>query len=306
MTGRYQRAPNADRRDASLRGVEGPVRLGRYELVPLLDGAELLDDPLDQYFPGVPAGAVHEVHERWPALVGSQGQWRLHVRCTLIRSPDITVLVDTGVGGADAPGFSWFHRAGRLIDELAASGTPRDAVDMVVITHVHDDHIGGTTAEGGPAFPRARFLIQQADLTWQRAWAAKEEEDRIIDEQLLRPLERAGVLEVADGDAEVAEGIRVRLAPGHTPGHQIVEVRGDDGSTAVISGDTFNLPAQLAHPDGHGSSDDDPASAAATRRAVIEELVQRDVLVAPSHFAEPFGRLATDEDGRPTWTPLIG
>jgi glyoxylase-like metal-dependent hydrolase (beta-lactamase superfamily II) len=176
-------------------------------------------------------------------------------------------------------------------------------VDTVVLTHIHDDHLGGTTFGGDPAFPNARYLLQAADLEALRSSAGSDEEDRAIYEASVRPLEAGGVLDIVRGDAELAPGVRIRHAPGHTPGHQIVDVAAE-GSRVVISADAFNLPVQMTEPDWFSATDQDPTVANATRRSLLDELAGSPTLVAPSHFAEPFGRVNTRPDGRTGWEPL--
>jgi len=171
-----------------------------------------------------------------------------------------------------------------------------------VISHSHSDHIGGVLlADGTPAFPRARYLIQRADVEWERAAAAESAEEGRTWTELLEPLSSIGALDVIDGDRRLTDAIELHHAPGHTPGHQVVRIE-SDGARALLSADTWNHPVQLAHPEWWAGSDDDHAAAEATRRALLAEIVDADVLVAPTHFGEAFGRIATGADGAAGWT----
>jgi glyoxylase-like metal-dependent hydrolase (beta-lactamase superfamily II) len=279
------------------------VRVGPIELVPLLDGDETLTDPLEEAFPGVPAAAWEQVKRDHPDLVGPDGAWHIRIRCTLVRTPSRTILVDTGVGPDTAPAAAWFPTPGRLPAALAAAGASADDVDAVVLTHIHDDHLGGTAESGDPTFANARYVLQAADLRALRSSAETDEEDREIYETSVLPLEAAGVLDVVEGDVELAPGVRVRHAPGHTPGHQVVDVAAE-GARAMISADAFNLPAQMTDPEWHSATDQDPALANATRRSLLGELAGTPAIVAPSHFAEPFGRVVARPGGRTAWEPL--
>jgi glyoxylase-like metal-dependent hydrolase (beta-lactamase superfamily II) len=282
------------------------VWIGGIEVMSLLDGAEDLDDP-DILDPSHgPSDPVWEPsRRRYPAVFAAHGGWRLHVRATLLRAHGRTVLVDTGVGGPTAPAMSWYPAAGRLMRALAESESSPAEVEVVVLTHVHDDHIGGTgTAEGAPAFPNARYVINRVELDWLEGLARKSDEDQAIWDRLLAPLKSGGVLQAVDGDHQVARGIGTRHLPGHTPGHQVVQV-GDGGASLLVSGDAINHPAQLQQPELATGPDEDAEGAMGARRMLLGELVDSDRVLAPAHFAEPFGRVVSDGPaGGVSWVPI--
>jgi glyoxylase-like metal-dependent hydrolase (beta-lactamase superfamily II) len=287
--------------------VLSTVRIGGIEVVSLLDGAEDLDDPdiLDPVHG--PSDPVWEPsRRRYPGVFAAHGGWRLHVRATLLRAHGLTVLVDTGVGGPTAPTMSWYPASGRLMGALAESESSPAEVEVVVVTHAHDDHIGGTvTAEGAPAFPNARYVINRVELDWLENLARTSDEDRAIWDRLLAPLRSWGVLQAIDGDHEVAPGISTRHLPGHTPGHQVVEVS-DGGASLLLSGDAINHPAQLRQPELAAGPDEDAEGAMQVRRMLLAELVDSGRVLAPAHFAEPFGRLVSDGPaGGVSWVPVV-
>jgi glyoxylase-like metal-dependent hydrolase (beta-lactamase superfamily II) len=113
------------------------------------------------------------------------------------------------------------------------------------------------------------------------------------------------VLQAIDGAYEVTPGIRTRHLPGHTPGHQVVHVE-DGAASLLLSGDAINHPAQLQQPELANGLDEDAETATRVRRRLIAELVDTDRVLAPSHFAEPFGRVVSDGPaGRIRWLPLV-
>jgi glyoxylase-like metal-dependent hydrolase (beta-lactamase superfamily II) len=276
--------------------------IGAVRVTALLDGVREIG-PFADHFPSAPADALLGDRVRHPD--GDGGAWLLHVRVWLIRHPAGLILFDTGVGPPSAPAFAWFGEGGRLRSELAAAETDPGEVDTVVISHVHDDHIGGTvTPEGNPAFPAARYVLQRADWDWQRASADDNEEDEAIWQTLLAPLERADVVDLVEGDHVLAPGIEARHSPGHTPGHQVILISTGD-QRLLITADTFLHPAQLAHPEWYASSDTDPDEASARRRAILAELAARPATtVAPTHFPEAFGTVEPATGGLPGWKPL--
>ncbi|MEU7988150.1 MBL fold metallo-hydrolase [Streptosporangium canum] len=215
--------------------------------------------PLSEMFPG----GCH----------GESDEWILHFHCYLLRdSAGRTVLVDTGIGPEDSPAASWAPVPGVLGAELARVGVSPEEVDAVVITHLHSDHASGAVIGGTPVFANARHVFQRAEID-----AAAE---GVLD-QVVRPLGER--VQVVDGQADVLPGIRVFHTPGHTPGHQVVQV-GD----LVLTGDVVLHPAQLADPKVTYLYDDDPELAAATRMELLGRVRAARGMIATAHFAEPF------------------
>jgi len=280
--------------------------VGNVRVAALLVGDADLSDPITQYFPEAPPEPLLAHRERTPGVYGHGDTWHLFVRAWLLLHPGGVTLVDTGVGGAGAPAMGWYPEPGRLAEALADAGSAPDQVDTVVITHVHDDHIGGVVIgdPAVPAFPRARYLIQQADLDFQRELAAEHEEDRVIWHQLLQPLLDAGVVDPVRGDHHLTDLLELRHAPGHTPGHQVVQIA-SNGRRMLLAADTFNHPAQLGRPTWPSGTDSHPHVATATRRAVLAQLASHPgTVIAPGHFDAPFGAVRSGRDGLAEWQPI--
>jgi glyoxylase-like metal-dependent hydrolase (beta-lactamase superfamily II) len=198
--------------------------------------------------------------------------------------------------------MAWCPTVGAVRTTLAEVDAAPDQIDTVVISHSHHDHIGGVlVADGAPAFPHARYVIQRADHEWERD--AARDGDNPTWSTLLEPLASAGVLDVIDGDHPLTGSIELHHAPGHTPGHQVVRVS-SGGARALLSADTWNHPAQLTHPGWWSGSDDDHERAEATRRDLLTELMHEpETILAPTHFAEAFGRVRHGPDGSAVWEP---
>ncbi|TLP66313.1 MBL fold metallo-hydrolase [Microbispora triticiradicis] len=227
------------------------------EITPLCDAVGPMGPPIRKPLPEMFAGSSF----------GPDEEWVLHFHCFLLRAGGRTVLVDTGIGGADSPA-TWAPLPGRLGAELAAAGVAPADVDVVVVTHLHSDHAGGCVVDGAPAYPNARYLLQRAEVEWASG---------PVRERIILPL--GDRVDVVDGDAEPVPGVRVLHAPGHTPGHQCVQV-GD----VLMSGDLLHHPAQLADPTIRYVYDEDPDLAVRTRRS----LLARAAVLAPAHFPQPF------------------
>lgn len=281
------------------------ITIGHVEVTALLDGISE-DIPILEAFPDAPPDALLAARDRFPGVYGADDTWRLTVRAWLVRHPEGELLMDTGVGSTAA--MSWFPEPGRLHEALAEAGTAAHLVNTVIVSHIHDDHVGGTvTVEGEPAFPNARFVIQRADLDAARTSATAadaDEEDVAVWDTLLAPLETAGLFDVVEGDHALTGSLRLHHAPGHTPGHQVLRIT-SKSSRALLSADTWNHPAQLAHPDWSSAPDGAPARAAATRRSMLAGLLSHPgTIVATTHFAEAFGHVVNGRDGLATWEPV--
>ncbi|WP_051753474.1 MBL fold metallo-hydrolase [Streptosporangium amethystogenes] len=243
-----------------------PITVAGVEVFPLCDAVGPMGDsirrPMREMFPG----GCH----------GEPDEWILHFHCYLLRdAAGRTVLVDTGIGPSDSPASSWAPVPGALGAELARVGTAPEEVEAVVITHLHSDHASGAVVAGAPAFPNARYVLQRAELD-----AAAE---TVLD-HVVRPLGER--VQAVDGGAEVLPGIRVLLAPGHTPGHQVVQV-GD----LLLTGDVVLHPVQLENPRVTYLYDDDPELAAATRVELLDRVRAERGMIGTAHFAEPFTRI---------------
>ena len=209
----------------------------------------------------------------------------------LVRSGRTTVLVDTGVG----PPGSWPDWSpeveGRLPDELAALGVADADVDIVFLTHLHIDHLGWNTGpDGTPFFPRARYVVHRDALEHARKAADRPQIRRCVE-----PL--ADRFETVSGAVELSDEVMAFEAPGHYPGHMAVRLT-SHGHGAVLLADVAVHPVLLDRTDVAYVFDVDATTAMDTRKRLVPELLDEDVLVACGHYpGGGIGRLVT-RDGR--------
>ena len=274
------------------------LTVGAVEVTAVCDVVANFPDPLPQAFPRVEAAAWVPYRRRYPGVFDGPDGWRLRDWCFVVRAGDRVVLVDTGVGGAGTPGADWIGTPGRLPEELAAAGVGPDEVDLVVLTHLHLDHIGWNLAwDGGsprPRFPRARYLVQRTD--WE-AFAGRPEGAREAFDRCVRPLQDLGAAELLDGDHTLDPQLAILHTPGHTPGSQSLLVR-SGGDAVLLWGDVANHPAQVDRPDWGPGSDALPEAARRSRRRLLDQVEAEAMWLAPAHFPEPFGTVTRSGDGR--------
>lgn len=198
-----------------------------------------------EFFPGLDPATWQAQREWLSPLHWDPATDRVHitVRSWLLRATDLTVLVDTGLdlgsAGIDVP------NAVSLSCGLADAGVNEADIDVVVYTHLHADHVGGNTrltAEGEwtPAFPNARYLFSQPDIEFFRT------DPRFA--LSVEPVLRSGQSVIWTESHPIGEGLRLRLAPGHTPGLGVLTLE-SEGRHAVFAGDLLHSPAQVRQPE---------------------------------------------------------
>jgi glyoxylase-like metal-dependent hydrolase (beta-lactamase superfamily II) len=152
------------------------------------------------------------------------------------------------------------------------------------------------------AFPRARYLVGTAD--WE-AFHRPDVQARFpfsFVETSITPLERFGALELVAGDHTLTGELAPRAAPGHTPGHMMLQIDSEE-DRALLVADALLHPAQVTGPGRSSMFDMDPERDRQTRRALLDRLESDALLFAASHFPEPaFGRVVR-EGGRQYWQP---
>jgi glyoxylase-like metal-dependent hydrolase (beta-lactamase superfamily II) len=262
--------------------------VGSVELVPLVDAVGLLGE-LEELYPGFDDWKPYRA--LYPELFAGS-QWRIACTSYLVRSGGTTVLVDTGVGPAGLWGWTPEWEEG-LVPALGEAGVGPDEVDIVFLTHLHIDHVGwNSDRDGDLVFPSARYVAHRDGVAFARA------SDRPHVERTINAVD----FEEIGGETELAAGVTAFELPGHFPGHMGLRIA-SGGSEAVLIADAAVHPTLLHEPDAVYVSDGDPAECAATRRALLPELVDRDVLTVCGHYpAGGIGRAVTRE-GRIVWEP---
>ena len=269
--------------------------VGGLEVTSIEDAVGLLGDLADLY-PDLSSEAWEPYRALYPELFeGSQS--RLRCGSFLVRGEAATVLVDTGVGPPGSWEWNALHEGG-LPDALDELGIGRDDVEVVVLTHLHIDHLGwNTNADGAVYFPRARYVVHEAAVEFVRARTDLPHIARCVVPLLDR-------FELVSGSVEIAPGIQMYELPGHYPGHMGVRVE-SEGRRLELIADLAVHPALLHEPEWAYAADADPPACAGTRRRIVPELADRDVLVACGHYpGSGVGRVVT-RDGRVVWEEAV-
>lgn len=264
-------------------------------LLPPATGPWLLPDATPEVVAG--QGWLH------PNFADHDGILRIDSHSFAFAVDGLRVVIDTGIGnGKERANPAWHNLRTDYLERLTAAGFPPDSVDLVVLTHLHADHVGWNTVKVGsewiPTFPNARYLTARAEREFWAAYDMEEARRQMFRDSVI-PVEQAGLLDLVDVPAEgvqVAPCLRLIPTPGHTPGHVAVELT-SQGETALITGDCIHHPVQLAHPAIGACVDIDPQQSEATRRELLASLVGTDTLLLGTHFAPPTaGRVVAHGD----------
>ncbi|MER5972932.1 MBL fold metallo-hydrolase [Streptomyces sp. NPDC002055] len=274
----------------------GDITVHRIDEVPLppATGRWLLPD------------ATEEVvsQQAWlrPDFADGDGLPRIDSHSFAFEADGLRVLVDTGIGnGKPRANPAWHNLETGYLDRLTAAGFPPASVDLVLLTHLHTDHVGwNTRAENGtwvPTFPNARYVTSRTEWEFWAGYAMDEPRRQMFHDSVF-PVERAGLLDVVDVPADgarLAPGLRLLPTPGHTPGHIAVELTSGDAS-ALITGDCIHHPVQLARPAIGSCVDIDPQQSEATRRELLASLAGTGTLMLGTHFPPPTAGHVTAHD----------
>ena len=193
------------------------------------------------------------------------------INAFLIKMPDMNILVDTGFGGDS---FTRMQSLGVAIGD----------VDVVLITHMHDDHIGGLAKDGKAVFPRAKVYIPEKDLHHFTKTLARDSSIAAVAPYGSR-METFNPEPLNGGSPyELLPGITPIAAYGHTPGHTALRIE-SEGERFFIIGDLVHVPAvQFPLPEMFVVYDVDRAAAISIRRELLSYAAQEKMPIGGVHL----------------------
>jgi glyoxylase-like metal-dependent hydrolase (beta-lactamase superfamily II) len=282
------------------------TKLGDFELTQLSDGARTFPLP-DTFVKNVPKDQALAAAE---AAHMPKGQVTVPFNPILINTGSKLVLIDVGFGPGTAP------TVGLLAKNMAAAGIDPKAVDIVVLSHCHPDHINGIkAADGSLAFPNAEIKAPSPDWAF---WMNDDNASKASSDMAKGYFANcrkvfanvAGQVTRYEWGKEVAPGITAIDTSGHTPGHTSFVVS-SGSATMLVQSDVTNIPELfLVHPDWQVTYDNDPEKAAQTRREFYDMAAAEKTLIAGFHFSFPsMGYVEKDGSGyrlNPVrWNPVL-
>jgi glyoxylase-like metal-dependent hydrolase (beta-lactamase superfamily II) len=246
-----------------------------------------------------------------PNYIDAQGMLKISVHAYVVESRGRSIIVDTCIGNDKPRPGDWNHLQLPFLERLTNAGFPPDAIDFILCTHLHMDHVGWNTRLVGsawvPTFPKARYLFGR--IEWEHwsneahgfgdmpQFVADFSSADVTIRDSVAPIVAAGLHELVEDNHQITDEVSLFPTPGHSPGHVSVAIR-SNGKEAVITGDAILHPAQIADQAFRSTFDNDREQAMRTRQEFIRARADRDVLVLGTHFTTPSGgRIVTDGSG---------
>ncbi|MDZ4766819.1 MAG: MBL fold metallo-hydrolase [Chloroflexota bacterium] len=247
--------------------------------------------------------------DRYP--VDANNFMPMHHHCLYVEANGRKIIVDTGYGDKLTEKQRGFLHLtpdrGRLLDALARIGVRPDEIDLVIDTHLHNDHSGGNTMQTPdgqivPVFPNAEYVVQRRE--YEDALRPNERTRATYIAANFQPLVEGGQMRLLDGDTELAPGIVGIVTPGHTPGHMSVRFESGGQQAAFIC----DLASYAIHFERLGwmtAYDVEPLITLETKRVWQKWALETGALLFFTHEPyHPVGRFTLDADGKPRVVPV--
>jgi glyoxylase-like metal-dependent hydrolase (beta-lactamase superfamily II) len=260
-------------------------KVGSMEVSVVTEGSRIVPIP-DNFVRNASKDDVNKALEA--SFFNEKDKWPAVFNPVVVNTGSKLVVIDTGIGPGAFEGSK--GAVGQFHTNLAAGGIDRNAVDIVLISHYHGDHIGGLlNADGTAAFPNAEVIVPAKEHAW---WMDDGNMSRAPDAmkpnfQLVRKVFGAIKPTQHEENKELAPGITAMATYGHTMGHTS-HVLSSGNQSVLVQADVTNYPAIFArNPGWHFLFDMDGPMAEATRRRVYDRLAADKMMVQGYHFPFP-------------------
>jgi glyoxylase-like metal-dependent hydrolase (beta-lactamase superfamily II) len=224
----------------------------------------------------------------------------------LVQAGGRNIMIDTGLGTKMSEKqrqiFRLTRPRGSVVDALARLGLQPEDIDLVIDTHLHNDHCGGNTcyAPDGTlraTFPNAEYVVQRRE--YEDAMRPNERTRATYLFENYQPLYESGQLRLLDGDTELLPGITGIVTPGHTPGHMSVRLE-SNGQHAAFVCDMASFAIHFERLGWMTAYDVEPLITLETKRIWQRWALESNALLFfPHDPVHPAGRFLLDDTGKP-------
>jgi glyoxylase-like metal-dependent hydrolase (beta-lactamase superfamily II) len=267
-------------------------QVGDIEVFSLYDG--VWEKPHDEKF--IKGASVEETKAALRAGGLPDAFVSLPFTVLAVRTGGRLMLIDSGTGGqAGGP------KTGLLAQSMAAAGLDPKDVKTILVSHFHGDHVFGLMAKdtNAPTFPDAEIIVPAAELKWWTQPIESIPEGRRPNAQRVQAtFPNWKNIKAVDGEADVAPGVRIVPAHGHTQGHAIYQISSGSKQLMATCDVTIIQSLFVRHPDWQIAFDHVPDEAVATRKKVFDRAIADKVMVSGYHWGLPnVGTISKDGNG---------
>ena len=228
------------------------------------------------------------------AAAGLSGGFPSWINAFAVKRGDDVFVIDTGTGNPEG-----------ALKNLRAAGIDPAAVNYVLLTHFHMDHVGGLlNPDGTPAFPNARVYAALEESLYFLPDGGPPHSGGAALPPLFGPYRDNGSYVTFSPGGELLPGVETEPLFGHTPGHTGYVFESSAGKV-IFFGDIIHVYlVQFAHPEVTISYDVSRPDARATREALLPRLARDKWLVAGAHLPFPGIGTVTEEAPGFKWYPV--
>ncbi len=241
------------------------------------------------------SGAINSIEWLYPDFVDKNGNLKAVVQSFLIKSKGKNILIDTCNGNDKSRKDleEWSNLQTNFIENLYDIGMSPEDVDIVICTHLHTDHVGWNTklSDGRwvPTFQNARYIFVKDEYDYWRKYPEKElYDDKAAFDDSVAPIVNAGRAEFVEETYSIDNNLTIIPTPGHTLHHSSIFIE-SRGKKAVIIGDLFHHPCQIANLEWVSDGDALHEKTIESRKRILHDIANTENILIGSHFSKPFG-----------------
>lgn len=276
---------------------------GDVQITALLDGTNFMSPTL---FKDISQQQVHDILKKYYA--DQEKGVQTSINAFLVNTGKSLVLVDSGAASCFGP------HLGSVLSNLKASGYKPEQVDIILLTHLHPDHVCGISKDGKANFPNATVYVSQDEVNY---WLDPKQANKIPEAKRSGYLGTVEKIKTAIAPYQAEQrfktyklgdeiqGFKVISTAGHTPGHFSYELKTQDETVVFIGDIVHSHTVQFDQPKTAIEYDIDPKKAVQTRLKQFANFAKNGQTIAAPHLPFPgIGHIYSADGKTYQWIPV--